>query len=123
MLRFFAFIGVFSVLTAVGASINWFALIGYDPGSAVLKAAAEGRSDLVRQYVTSGVDINLPDETGETALMKAAKNGHLAVVKVLLLNGARADLQDPFGETALTLAQAKGHTEIIELLRKAGAGY
>jgi len=65
-----------------------------------LNAAAEdGRVDIVRQILDSGVNPNITPDHGFSALYVAAQNGHTAVVNALLSHGANANFQSSSNET------------------------
>ncbi|KAF3912393.1 Inversin [Arthrobotrys entomopaga] len=97
--------------------------------SAVLCLATRNNSPrLVELLVKAGVDVNLPDENGESALFIAAKLGHVECAKILLTEpeAQKADIEftEPnFGWTPLFTAAVHGHTQVVTLLLQAGADY
>lgn len=71
-------------------------------------------------FLTSdAVDIDKPNDDGDTGLMLASKNGHRKVVEFLLKKGANPNLQNNSGITALM--NANHHKEIASLLIDSGA--
>lgn len=88
---------------------------------ALLRAAAAGNADSVRNLVTSpNVDVNGVSENGDTPLIEAARLGHDDVVQVLLLAKADPNIKNKNGKTALQLASEGGHEESVALLTQAG---
>ena len=96
-----------------------------DLNADLLKAAEEGKTEVVKTLITKGADVNArPIEgkvNGWTALMAAAENGHTETVRALLEAGADLNARDKNGKTALTYAKENSHTEIVQLLKQAGA--
>lgn len=66
---------------------------------------------------SKGVDINVPDQTGDTPLISAARNGQVDAVKLLLKAGADQTKKDLAGATALMAAEGMGQTAIVDLLK------
>lgn len=83
-----------------------------------LQAAVRGNNNKVKEFIKSGVDINMKDFEGKTALMNAALNSFLMVVITLLNAGADPNLQDNNGRTALMMASTN---KIFDKLFDAGA--
>lgn len=85
-------------------------------------AARAGDSQLVKQLLEQGVDVNSATHYGSTALTFACDRGHLEVVKILLDAGADATITDSFYKaTPLDWAQMNGHYDAMALLLSAGA--
>ncbi len=80
-------------------------------GSALLLAAALGRTEAVRVLLGMKAMVTGSDVAGRTALEYAAAAGHADVVKLLLRAGATRIPQ------ALELAQRYGRAEVISLLQ------
>jgi len=76
-----------------------------------LLAAKKGSSTKVKNFIKSGVDINVQDSDKKTALMYAASEGFLMVVNSLIEAGADVNLTDRKNRTALMMA---GTTTIID---------
>jgi ankyrin repeat protein len=89
--------------------------------SALLVAAANGRTNIVRTLVRRGVALDARNKTGDTALILAAMNGHEDVVTLLIDAGAHVNAREHYGITALMLAADGGHEGIVEKLVAAGA--
>lgn len=83
-----------------------------------LQAAVRGNNNKVKEFIKSGVDINMKDNEGRTALMNAALNSFLMVVITLINAGADPNLQDKDGRTALMMTSTN---KIFDKLLDAGA--
>jgi ankyrin repeat protein len=96
--------------------------------SALVKAAGEGRTDVVVYLLDRGADINeIPDNENindnyranglMNALCQAAWKGQANVVRLLLGRGADAEIKDTKGRSALELARMEGNEYCVELLQ------
>ncbi len=96
---------------------------GYAQVTALINAAQNGHSDIVRQLLEAGADINATNDFGVTALIWAATKGHSDIVRQLLEAGADINAKDidNDGDTALINAAQKGHSDIIRQLLEASA--
>jgi ankyrin repeat protein len=93
-------------------------------GSPLLVVAAEHRhSEVLRQLLRHGVDVNERAPRDTTALMAASRAGDANAVALLLAAGADVHARNSIGETALmAAAQAEpGAADVAELLLAAGA--
>jgi ankyrin repeat protein len=84
-------------------------------------AVRKGTIEALRQAITAGAHVNLPDSSGKTALMHAAEVGNLAMLKVLLSAGGDVQRTDARDKTAILYAVATGDLEIVAALLDAGA--
>jgi glycerophosphodiester phosphodiesterase len=89
-------------------------------------AVKEDATEIVKQLVSAGMDINYQDSNGETALHHACRLGHTDSILVLLQGTESQKCQlelseTTFGWTALFVAAVEGFTAIVELLVEAGA--
>jgi len=75
--------------------------------TALMKAAFNGKEQVVQMLADKGADIDMKDKEGHTALMLAAFRGHTEVVRTLLTRGANMNLSDKSGKTALEYARPK----------------
>ena len=89
--------------------------------TALMAAAARGRSDLVQTLIKRGATVNLKHYSGETALMFAAGSGNVSTVKALLDAGADVDVivgSPHAGEfTPLSVAIHTDHPQRFEIAR------
>ena len=89
--------------------------------TALMWAAAEGKSELITTLVAAGADLNLASQGGATALMLAARNGHAAAVDALTAAGATVGSKRADGHDALFIAATNGHVAAASRLIAAGA--
>jgi hypothetical protein len=82
----------------------------------LLRAAAAGDIDLVKQLLAQGADVDGTTEGGQTPLMLASISGLSEVVRLLLDAGADVQLRDRLGLTAIDWSKRRGFSEVAELL-------
>jgi ankyrin repeat protein/Flp pilus assembly protein TadD len=87
----------------------------------LMRAAAQGRTDLIPGIVAAGVDVNARDKDGNSALYFAAGNGHLEAAEALLRVGANANSADNTGAPVLVSPAVQGFTAIVKMLLTRGA--
>ncbi|EGY19779.1 ankyrin-1 [Verticillium dahliae VdLs.17] len=88
---------------------------------AIHYAVMEGRTEMVKLLLDSGVSIESTDALGNTALSWAAKNGNLDLIRLLLDHGVDHAAANVNGTTALHTVSQNGHTNCIGLLLDHGA--
>ena len=81
---------------------------GSDIDEYLLQAAKLGDSEVVRDLLSKGANIDARAAKGETALIFAAKFGHLDIVRLLILAGAATDIKDELGYDAYHAAMYSG---------------
>ncbi len=86
-----------------------------------LEAAANGDLNAVGKALTSGADVNVPNQYKQSALNIAAEKGHLYVVAILLAAGADIENLDVADRTPLMVASFHGKTQVAYLLLRYGA--
>lgn len=84
-------------------------------------AARKGNTEVLKQLLDAGWNINEPDEGGEGPLSSAVSLGHLEAVRLLIAAGANVNTKNNEGETPLALAKERGFSEMVKLLESAGA--
>lgn len=90
--------------------------------AAFRKAAYDGRLEMVRTAIESGMDIESKEPDGDyTALHMAAFNGHTETVKLLIENGAQVDPRDHESKTPLLHACTGPFASTVKVLIEAGA--
>ena len=67
------------------------------------------------------VDVDLPNEAGETPLYWASASGKSEIVQLLIERGANVHLRNEHDSTALKMASQNGHLDIVRLLIDTGA--
>jgi len=82
-------------------------------GSALIDAAARGRTDEVARLVAAGAPLEAQDPQGRCTLLLAVAGNHVATAKVLLGAGASPNTQAVNRDTPWLLAGASGRAEII----------
>lgn len=83
--------------------------------------AIENFAEGVRFLSNHGIDLNAPNEFGDTALMDVVTLGNENMVRLLLELGADANAVSRDRVNPLHTAVQKGNLEIVELLLRAGA--
>jgi ankyrin repeat protein len=86
---------------------QWAALSNRDKkknteAAARLRQAVDSNNlSMLKESLTSGIDVDSRGPTGVTALMYASKKGNLDAVRLLIKSGANVNLRDTDGNTAL----------------------
>jgi hypothetical protein len=91
------------------------------PKMDIVDAAYENKTDLIKQMVQSGVNIESVNDDGTTVLMVSAYKGNVDLVKFLLDSGASIETRDNRGSTPLMWASMGGDVDVVELLLDRGA--
>jgi ankyrin repeat protein len=107
--------GTVDALLAAKANVNARSAVG---DSAIMAAALNGHTDLVKKLRGRGADINNP---GWTPLIYAATGGHDAIVEYLLAEGANVNAVSPNGTSALMMAVRENKISTVALLIAKGA--
>src|SRR4028119_251755 len=82
-----------------------------DGTTAVMFAAGQGYTEIVRVLLEAGANLNLPRKLyGLTALMLAAAANQVDVLQTLVATGADVNAKNDDGSTALMVAAHKGHS-------------
>ncbi|KAH6771571.1 ankyrin repeat family protein, partial [Perilla frutescens var. frutescens] len=80
-------------------------------------AAREGQSEVCKYLLEElKMDVNTPDEDGETPLAHAARQGHTALAKYLVDHGADPSIPSGVGATALHYSAGIGDIELLKFL-------
>lgn len=98
---------------------------------ALLQAAKIGDIDRVRSLISSGVDVNITDQKGNTPLLLALQGGYRDVAILLVAKGADVNVKSPPqkyavgrsrpGDMPLHYAARSGFKHVAELLIAKGA--
>jgi ankyrin repeat protein len=86
-----------------------------------MRAALEGRTEMIKALLAKGGDVNERDNWGRTALMFAAINLHHETVRTLLESGADVNVKAYDGATALMLAACAGDIDTVRAFLARGA--
>jgi hypothetical protein len=96
-------------------------------GTGLIRAADRGNVEIVKELLTTGIDMDHVNNLGWTALLEAIILGdgsprYEEVVRLLVQEGgADPNLADANGVTPLQHAKGRGYERISETLRNAGA--
>uniref|UniRef100_A0A061RFX2 Nacht and ankyrin domain protein n=1 Tax=Tetraselmis sp. GSL018 TaxID=582737 RepID=A0A061RFX2_9CHLO len=91
--------------------------------SFLFEAAATGNTEVIREFIESGGDVNSRNLFQSQLLHVAAREGQVEVARLLIDSGANVNSLDYAGmrRTALHWACQQGHVEMVELLVDSGA--
>jgi len=89
--------------------------------SALERAAAFGRLQVVEELLARGAEVNKRVACGRTAIMQTSRNGFSNIVNLLLDRTANIDMADNDGWTSLMLAAWQGKAEVVHTLIRRGA--
>ncbi len=87
-------------------------------GKSIYRAASEGKTEDVKQYLASGMDVNAKDRDGNTSLIYAKTK---EMVELLVTSVADVNVRDRIGRISLHKASGWGWGKIVELLITNGA--
>ncbi len=104
----------------LNAHINLNAEVS-DPKNELLRAAADGDAQKIRELIKKGANVNAINSKKETALMLAAKSGSSRAVKVLLDSKANYKVSNLDDEHALYYAIDSGDYETVKILLEKGS--
>lgn len=90
---------------------------------ACIDNAPDQRLKVAKELITSGQDVNAPDNDSWTPLHFAAQANCVEVIKLLIENGANIEAQEVNGNTPLWVAtmNSNNNTEMVTELVNAGA--
>ncbi|XP_068614876.1 ankyrin repeat domain-containing protein 2-like [Brachionichthys hirsutus] len=86
-----------------------------------IKAASQGKLNVIDKYLADGGNPNVYDELKRTPLHLAALEGHAAVVRMLLDKGADINFEDQLGSRAIHWACRGGRLGVVKALKSLGA--
>ncbi|KAE8590637.1 hypothetical protein XENTR_v10018137 [Xenopus tropicalis] len=96
-------------------------LTGPVTAEAFLKAAVEGKMNIIEKFLEDGGSPDTCDEFRRTALHRASLEGHIEIIKKLLDSGSSVNFRDRLDCTAIHWACRGGKLEIVKLLQDSGA--
>jgi ankyrin repeat protein len=86
----------------------------------LIEASKDGKIEVVKSLIDTGVDINTTNSNGFTSLILASERCHTEIIELLVKAGADVNLKDGrYGSTALIFATYHDCEEIVKLLIKA----
>ena len=86
--------------------------------TALMRAARQGRTQMVRTLLEHGADPNLVRNDNFTALSLAAFFGHTEIVEMLLGRGAQSDVETRYGTSPKMWARARSFGDVARCLEK-----
>jgi len=107
-------------LLAGGADPNARDVYGWTPLMRALSGAYRETAEVF--LVLPGVDLDVQEESGNTALHLAAAAGDLTAIRALLARGASPAIRNHLEMTPLDVALSRGREDAAGLLSGAGAG-
>jgi ankyrin repeat protein len=87
----------------------------------LMRAAKEGRLDVVKELLALGVDIAVANADGCNALWLACYNGSHEIIERLIAAGIDIDLQNGNGASALMYVSSNSKPDLVKLLLEKGA--
>jgi len=84
--------------------------------SGLMRAAAFGQIETVRELLKNDEDVNNRGPRGATALMFAASGGHIEIVQELVEHGADVEAEEDGGWTARRHAEEDGYQDVSDFL-------
>ena len=110
-----------NALLATGVNVDVNAKEAYHGQTALMWAAWEGHTEIVRALIEHGADVHARTTTAYTALLLAARDGDKETTQALLDAGADVNEAAEDGTTALVVATIRRHTTYAEFLLNQGA--
>lgn len=86
----------------------------------IFDAAIYGQSDLIKEYVNKGKDMDSQDEYGATLLHYSLQSGYTEISKFLVISEADVNIIDNEGLTPLDWAHWMNQVETAKLIREYG---
>lgn len=87
----------------------------------LLRASIAGETNVVRELIAGGVEVNARGRRGQSALHRAAYKGHVEIADLLIEAGASIEALDHDGASPLFWAAQNGHFAGVRLLLERGA--
>lgn len=95
--------------------------VGKHGNSTLMKAAREGRSEIVAELIEAGADLEIKNVDGNTALWNACFGQNYQCVELLVKAGIQLDSANDNDVTALMYSASAGKEDMVRLLVEHGA--
>ena len=95
--------------------------LGYSKGTELMLASLLGLTDVVKDFLSEGADVNAQSGGHGSALYAASEGGHGQIVQILLDKGANVNAQGGRYNNALQAASSGGHDHVVQMLLDEGA--
>lgn len=87
----------------------------------LMRAAKEGRREIIKELLELGVDCNVINADGCNALWLACYNGSHEIIGELIAAGIEIDRQNDNGASCLMYVASNSKPDLVELLLEKGA--
>ena len=87
----------------------------------LMRAAKEGRLEIVEELLLLGADLSVTNTDGCNALWLACYNGNHAIIETLINAGIDLDRQNGNGASALMYVASNSKPDLVKLLLAKGA--
>jgi len=87
----------------------------------LMRAAKDGRLDIIEELLAAGVDLHVTNADGCNALWLACYNGSHALIERLIAAGIDLDLQNGNGASCLMYVASNSKPDLVKLLLEKGA--
>ena len=93
-----------------------------DKSEEFINSIRQGKIEEVKNFIDTGMDVNLIWTERHTPIMIAIWGGHTNIVKLLVDKGADVNIHTEKGGNAINVAAQAGNIEICDFLLNKGAG-
>ena len=84
--------------------------------TAAFRACETGNLDMLKEFISIGIDVNMKDQYGYSLLHKAVREEHINIVEFLIENGADVNAEDLAENTPLYYAIETGNVNEVKML-------
>ncbi len=83
-------------------------------GNIIIQSNREGHFEIAKLLIEAGCDVNMEDNTGQTAIFYAAREGRVDMCDLLVSTGASVNKQDKRKQTPLHWAKKHNRQQVIK---------
>jgi uncharacterized protein len=95
--------------------------VGKHGNSALMKAVREAKSEIAKELIEAGADLEIKNVDGNTALWNACFGQDYKCVELLVKAGIKLDSMNDNSVTALMYSASAGKSDMVKLLLEFGA--